>query len=716
MKTRLLFLIFSIVLSHSIVAQTKPVAKTQVKTGAQAQEKVPPCIQSSLMVPGVGAWAEFTEKLPQYAPTADQQFILLNGPVVRVDLRDSRHSKTETMQFFNLDDNGWIIKTNYFEGEEFKRGAKSRITEAISLEEDFDGERSSREFKYDGNGWLMGIDWYLACGTNKKTFQFDKYHNPVSENVIGDLYSGIEDKLRTKTIYTIKKTDCFHNWLERDVQYYENGRRTDSWHESRTLYYLSVIEKGLDTSRPSTGKQTIPLISSDGSGIMFYENGGKWFYCYINEKPKAPEHKWEEKFYVEFDPQTVGWEETYQGPESPHKHVLHKFVEGGVEEKLYPKPVSNLPNEYTFEAENDKLVFVKKKQLENRYISKTPVSRGLWATLCYNDVAQIMFEPEDTTRAENMDIERAGRLVAEMNKLSEEKAKKAGKKNMWEYYIATKKELDTLGIKYEEPMEDIEEVLDANGSLYVVAEYKGAPTSTVYRKSYLLKYESHYECICEGCKFKTVPFTHRNRYSKRERAERRWAQIKAEAAFQNSNSKVEIEDPTRYQEKEVHFYIVRYTTYSECKVCKRRSPGRTYTFMFDSYELAKRFFANASMGRKTDELIEMAKGQTIDEPLVPTVNRDISAKEKQKEEEEMQKQKKQKDEIEGHTHEYKIIEKADGVKVHKEGSNFLYEVTVRTTKKCTSCGHVNSTSSRIERFSTSREANEFRKSLSHPDE
>ena len=79
MKTRLLFLIFSIVLSHSIVAQTynkgQVMAEKQdsiVYTFEKVYYKNPP-----LRVPGVGALADSTGIHPMYFPSGDQEFLLL---------------------------------------------------------------------------------------------------------------------------------------------------------------------------------------------------------------------------------------------------------------------------------------------------------------------------------------------------------------------------------------------------------------------------------------------------------------------------------------------------------------------------------------------------------------------------------------------------------------------------------------------------------------
>ncbi len=660
-----------------------------------------------LPVPGVpNAFAEYSANLPKYTPSGDQGFLMVKGPVVKSYIKKTNGEN----ESFGLDDNGWFImsQTNKFTGETIQRGTKNRIVRATSVDVDFDGEQSTREFKYDKDGWLVESTFDGPCASSTNTISFNNFRDPISERLVSSLYSG-EGSTVCKTVYTITKTDPFHNWLERDVKYYESGRLGGKWHESRTLYYLSVIDKdrGAVATRPATGKQTIGLINSKDGGIMYYHDGTQWRYCCIGDNVKLPEppkheHSWKDKFYVQFDPQTVKWEESYEGPTPPHKHITHEILKGAIYDDSKSRRVADLPNEFTFKAETDKLVFVKKKELEDKYFSKTPVSKGLWATLCFDDVAQFMMEPGDQSPAVAESMEMAQRLVAEMNKRSE------AKNERWEYMIATKHDLDTLGIKYEAPMEDIEEAFDTLGRLYIVAASKTPGTKVVKKESYLVKYDSYYKCVNGDCNLKSVPLPHRMRFPSKERAERYWQNLQERVQIENANKPVEEEyDPTRYQEKEVKYYIVRYYTFRECSdaKCKERTPLKSYSFMFTDYTLAKRFYANAQMGRTEDKLLMLAKGQTIDEPLKPVTNRDISAKEKQKEVQEAKKR----GEIEGHEHEYKESRSARRWS-KKEGDKIFYYVEVTTKKTCWLCQHSEKVYTKTERFSTSREASEFYKS------
>lgn len=651
-----------------------------------------------LPVPGMGdALAEYSANLPKYTPSGDQGFLMVKGPVVK-GIAKINDGETEN---FGLDDNGWFImsQTNVFTGETIKRGSNNRVVEAVNDEEDFDGEHSSKEFKYNSQGWLEGIDYYLPCGSNSEKILYDKFYEAVGKSLEGSLYSNENEKIFTKTVYTIKKSDPFHNWLERDVQYYENGRLGGKWHESRTLYYLSVIDKdkGAVATRPATGKRNIELINSKDGGIMYFHDGTKWRYCCIGnvKLPEAPkhEHKWKNEFEALFDYQTITWKEPFEPECGEHKHMIVEKVEGGVEERSFNVNVTNLPAEFTFKADNDRLVFVRKKELGNKYISKKPVSRGLWATLCYNDVAQFMYEPGDQSPAMTEGLEGAQRLVAEMNRRSEEK------KERWEFMIATKQELDTLGIKYVQPTEDVDEVLDSEGGVYVVAVSKTSENASSVRHTYLLKYNITFEC--RRCGYKSLTYTRRMRYSNKERAERRWMKIKADVDYRNRNDQMEVDDPTLYREKDMKLYLVHYITWRECSICHAREPLTKNTFAFTDYSTASSFLADARMGKSVEELKKLAKGEAVEEQPESTEENDNSFA--------TEKKKLQKGEIEGHEHEYKVTTSARR-RTEKQGDKIFYLVDVTKKKTCWLCKHSEKVSTRTERFSTSREASEFYRS------
>lgn len=812
-----IFSIAVVLLATIVFCQGLMAQRGEIKSGSQDKviytfEKVyykhPP-----VLVPGLGIPADSTGIHPLYFPSGDQAYLLVKGPVVRGISKNTKDGYE--IASFSLDDNGWFdfSKGNMFVGEKVIRDPKkgNRIVESIGIEEDFDGGHSSSSYRYDEEGWRIEEKFDSPCGCGERYINHNTYHDPLSERLKSMLYSDEKESI-SKTVYTVTKTDCFHNWLERDVQNYNNGRLSEKWHESRTLHYLNVIDRdrGAYVTRPFSGKHDIGLISSDKGGRMFFYHGTKWKYCriwgknekhthmksgmqlksvfekpaypggqveldnYLQENLQYPEvalnkkvqgtvkvnftvsetgeicdveiaegvsqelddeavrlvenmktwtpakrngeivvshhtlplifsinpnakpkhdHKWENQFESDFDYQTITWTDAFEPKCGEHKHMLTEIVEGGVEERSFNVNVTNLPLEFTFKADNDRLVFVRKKEIGNKYISKTPVSRGLWATLCFEDVAQYMFEPGDRSPAPTESFDRAQRLVAEMNKRSE------ARKERWEYMMATKQELKALGISYEEQQEDVEEAFDSERGVYVVAVPKTSANASSTNPTYLLKYNITYEC--RRCGYKSLTYSRRMRFSNKDKAELRWMRIKSDVSYRNRNDQMEVDDPTLYREKDMKLYLVHYLTWRECNICHAREPLTKNTFAFTDYSTASSFLADARMGKSVEELKKLAKGEAVEEQPESTEENDNSFATKKK--------KLHKGEIEGHEHEYKVTTSARR-RTEKQGNKIFYLVDVTTKKTCWLCKHSEKISTKTERFSTSREASEFYKS------
>ena len=232
-----------------------------------------------LRVPGVGALADSTGIHPMYFPSGDQEFLLLKGPVVKGVTKSTDGAPAS----FALDDNGWYMLSlnKIVEGFKLKRDPKhnNRIVSGFPTTEEY----SNLQYKYDEEGWLLEEVYDVADEfVNTDTYQHNMYHDPLAK--VSTMQMAYDGPVTVdKYIYTMTEMDCFHNWLERDVAYYEKGVFKSKWHESRTLYYLNVIDKnrGSNVTRPFTGKQRIGLINSNDGGRMFFYHGTKWKYVRI---------------------------------------------------------------------------------------------------------------------------------------------------------------------------------------------------------------------------------------------------------------------------------------------------------------------------------------------------------------------------------------------------------------------------------------------------
>lgn len=292
-EKRHFLLLTLLIIVGNLLAQTD--SKTEVVVEAEPEaEKEYTSINAFVMeprlpVPGYeGILADSTGVRPSYYSSADQKLLLLKGPVVKGVIKTARNH-TES---FLLDDNGWIIRNSEFNGTRISRNPQkgNRIESITNIEEDYDGGHTSRSFRYDESGWLLEITVDTPEGAASEYIHHNTYHDPLSTRMTGFL----GDNVNWSTVYTVTKTDCFHNWLERDVKSYDNGKLIDKWHESRTLYYLSVIDKqrGTIVTRPFTHTQNLPIISSETGGRIFFYYGTKWKYYRVwgkNEKHTHPE-------------------------------------------------------------------------------------------------------------------------------------------------------------------------------------------------------------------------------------------------------------------------------------------------------------------------------------------------------------------------------------------------------------------------------------------
>lgn len=234
--------------------------------------------QSELTVPGYDEEAELSKVAPSYYPTADQQLLLLKGPVLGEKLTTTEYGDPSTSSF-QLDHNGWIDKHPLFDGKDIERNEKmgNRIESAYDKEPcDIDDVYPGNNYAYYSDGWLKAVTMDTPCGEAVETYELNHYNDPLSTHTEGFL----GDEVKWKKVYTVTKTDCFHNWLERDVKSYDNGNLVSQWHESRVLYYLQVIEAERSTveTRP-IDRSSYETISSESGGLIYFKDGPKW-RCY----------------------------------------------------------------------------------------------------------------------------------------------------------------------------------------------------------------------------------------------------------------------------------------------------------------------------------------------------------------------------------------------------------------------------------------------------
>lgn len=234
--------------------------------------------QDELIVPGYGVRAKLSKTKPSYYGTADQHLLLLKGPVLGGRITTDEYEEGNTTEF-KLDHNGWIVEHPDFVNVNITRNEnrKNRIESAYSKEpDDMDGGYSGTNYKYYSDGWLLSATMDTPCGEATETYQLNYYHDPLSTHTRGFL----GDDVNWKKVFIVTKTDCFHNWLERDVEYYDNGNLINKWHESRVLYYLQVIEKKRSTIalRPFDPSK-YETVDSETGGLIYFEYGSDW-RCY----------------------------------------------------------------------------------------------------------------------------------------------------------------------------------------------------------------------------------------------------------------------------------------------------------------------------------------------------------------------------------------------------------------------------------------------------